>query len=76
MYKWAGQIGYAKTAAIASDNAAAMVKGRNEPVAIARVAYAVAKIKGVELEVVTEAYVLRKSVDRTNADCARIHGSQ
>ena len=33
----------------------AMVKGRNEPCMIGRVAYAVAGIKGLNLEVVTEA---------------------
>ena len=35
-----------------------MVKGRNEPVAIAHVAHVIAKIKGVSVEEVCEAYVL------------------
>lgn len=35
-----------------------MVKGRNEPIAIAHVAHVIAKIKGVSVEEVCEAYVL------------------
>lgn len=31
-----------------------MVKGRNEPVAITRVAYAIAKIKGISVEELAE----------------------
>lgn len=34
-----------------------MVKGRNEPCAIARVAHVVARVKGVSIETVREAYV-------------------
>jgi TatD DNase family protein len=34
-----------------------MVKGRNEPVAIARVAHVIAQVKGISVEEVSEAYV-------------------
>lgn len=36
-------------------DASCMVKGRNEPVYIGRVAHAIAKIKGVSVEEVSEA---------------------
>lgn len=36
-------------------DAACMVKGRNEPVYIARVAHAIARIKGISVEEVCEA---------------------
>lgn len=38
-----------------------MVKGRNEPVAIARVAHVIAQVKGISVEEVCEASVLHKS---------------
>jgi hypothetical protein len=34
-----------------------MVKGRNEPIAIARVAHVIASVKGITVEEVCEAYV-------------------
>ena len=36
-----------------------MVKGRNEPVAIIHVAHVIASVKGISVEEVCEAYVLK-----------------
>jgi TatD DNase family protein len=38
-----------------------MVKGRNEPVAISNVAHAIAKIKGITVEEVCEAYDMQSA---------------
>ena len=47
-----------------------MIKGRNEPVAIAHVAHVIAKVKGISVEEVCEAYVY-KTIDSPYAGCCR-----
>jgi hypothetical protein len=45
-----------------------MVKGRNEPVAIAQVAHVIAGVKGITVEEVCEAWVFFPSTDNSTAN--------